>query len=179
MVIKMFSSYWFTYFSIGISARSALAQGETGGADQGHDQLQGVLVVAELQLQPPLDGDVLCGGAGAAAHADATAHPVALQVGGGRTLVRMLMRMRMLVRVVVVRVVMVARRRCAVQAARGGTGSGRVGGAVGGGGGVDAAGAAAAAAATPAAAVAVGTVAWSQALRLPDAATLPESRSRS
>lgn len=85
----------------------------------------------------------------------------------------------MLVRVVVVRVrvVMVARRRCAVQAARGETGSGRrrVDGAVGGGGGVDAAGAAAAAAATPAAAVAMGTVAWSQALRLPDAATLPES----
>lgn len=74
-----------THFCVGIAASSALAQGEAGGTDQGHDQLQRVLVVAELQLQPPLDRNRLRGGAGATAHADDT-HPVAMEVSAGRSL---------------------------------------------------------------------------------------------
>lgn len=70
-----------------------------------------------------------------------------------------------------------ARRRCAVQTARGGAGGGCEVGEVGGGG-VGAAGTAAAA--TPAAAVAMAAVTWSQALRLMrDDATLPQSSASS
>lgn len=45
-----------TYFCVGIAPGSALAQRQTRRANERHDQLQRVLIVAELQLQPPLDG---------------------------------------------------------------------------------------------------------------------------
>lgn len=79
-----------TYLRIGIAPGAALTQRQARGANQRHDQLQRGLIVAELQLQPALDGYWLCG------HAHAM--PMVRVGVGVRVRVRVWKRMRMRMR---------------------------------------------------------------------------------